>query len=755
MGAVAVRSKALGPGAEILLLLTAWGLALAFWRPNLAHNDEAFVLWLAGSRSLPDLIQTALRLDGQPPLYAALLWLAGRLPLFHPLPMRATVGLFGAFLVYPLAFRLGCAIGGRRAGLLALALTAFNPLFAGWMMFLRAYGLALALAALSLWMAAQAGRRPGWRTGLGMGLANMALLFTFYYGAFGMAGEALWLLRHRRRRGIPLALGIGLPGLAGLVWATKAYPAAVGIVIRHQGNPGIRPDPLQMALNAWLSLWSGWAADARWAVAVGGMAALLLTVALPSARLRPSAAARLIAWAFLSAGIGFLAIGWRYNLFAARYAAMAFLPLLLGLAGIAKAARPLWRALWIGGIGLAGLMGTARTMAAYRLLPENNPWYLEVTAFLEEHAAPGDVLIVQAPWHEQALLAHFPDRPWRLFRLADEDRWREALVDRPTVWFLGVPAYAGNWAPLEAALGAAYLREPARVWPPPADAALIRFTPRPETPGWRPVDGAFEGGLRVEAAAWRALPGSVQVGLRIRADGPLSRPYTLFVHLLDLQGRWIAGHDAEPPIPTPALSPGALLTLWRSLPVPPGLPSGRYRLSAGWYPTGSEGWPRLPTRQGTDALPLGEVDLAPSPGMPGEPLGWACGGLHLETFSGIRLTPYQQRGPDIFPDPGRPDHVRFRIAVRALQTGAFRPRLWLETEAGVEPLLPIAPPFPDLQYHAGDRMQWVWEAEVPPLARTWAVQVECPEGTRRRPFLTWPRRRWRWNYSWIFWNRMP
>lgn len=745
------------PWAAVGAMLLAWMLALALWRPSLAHNDEAHIVWAIRTHDLPGLIATEIRLDGQPPLYPILLWGIQQIPLFRTVPMLYAVGLFLAFPFYPLLFQLARTIGGDRTAVLATALAALNPFALGVMLFLRAYGLTLMLTALTLTLARQVDRRPTSGRAAAWGLSLLILFFTFYYGAFLGVATALWLLRRPRERARWRAalIGGGIAGLAALLWAAAALPRAIAIVIRHQGSPGIHPDPLAMTINAWLTLWSGWAADARFALAAGIWMALLLGASLGMSRHNPLRPGFLF-WATGLPLLGFFIGGARYNFFAARYAVVAIPPLWLGIARLAAQAPRGLRALLVGSAGGIGLLGLSRVIAAYAYLPENNPWYTEIAVYLREHAAPGDVVIAQAPWHYQALLMHGPDLPWQLFDLNEEARWRAALRTRPVVWFLGVPAYRGNWTPVETAL-AGWIREEVRTWPPPADAALIRYVPPAEAPEWQPLRVIFAGGLALEAAALdrEGPPGILRVGLRIQALQPIPQPYTLFIHLLDSVGRWIAGSDGEPPIPTPALTPGVPITLWRTLEVPAWLPPGTYRVTAGWYPTGSGGWPRLPTLEGADRALLGEIPLIPRPSLPLPRWGKPCGDLDLEAVAIARLAAYRQEGPDIFPEPGRSERIRVSVEVGLRRDGI--PSLGAETltDAGPIPLAPIAPPFPDLRYPAGARARWIYEGELAPPRGTLILQIACPEGTARWPAVTMPRQRWGWNYSWILRNRMP
>ncbi len=741
------------------LLLLAWLLALSLWRPSLAHNDEAYVVWAIRTHDLPGLIATEIRLDGQPPLFPILLWGVQQAPLFQTIPMLYFAGLILAFPFYPLMVQLARAIGDRRAEVLTLALVVFNPLALNLIMFLRAYGLTLSLAALTLGLALRADRRPNPGRALAWALSGLALFFTFYYGAFLIAATGFWLLRRPRERArwMAAALGIGIPGLAGAIWSAAALRPAIAIVIRHQGNPGTHPGPLAMLLNLWLTLGNGWAADAQFALTTGIALGVLLLMAFAWGMRRGLSTPGWLLMAILLPIAGFLIGGWRYNFFPARYAVVALPPLWLGMACLLSQAPRGLRVAFMGLAGLVGLMGVSRTMAAYAQLPENNPWYAEVAIYLREHVAPGDVVIAQAPWHYQALLMHGPDLPWQLFDLNEEAEWRAALRDRPVIWFLGVPAYRGNWRPLEEAL-AGWIREEVRTWSLPADAVLIRYVPPVEAPVWQPIHAVFKGGLILEALALdrEGPPGILRVGLRIRASEQISQPYTLFVHLLDPAGRWITGSDAEPPIPTPALKPGLSITVWRALEVPAWLPAGVYQVTAGWYPTGSDGWPRLRTMGGADTVLLGELPLQPRPPLPGRPWGQWCGDLRLLAWNGIRLTAYQQEGPDIFPIPGQPDRLRVELVWEALHRGGALqdPEIFVEAHGEIQALERIAGLRSGNSPGAPERFG-VWEIALAPVQETRRLILVCGAERIIVHMPTRSRQRWAWNYSWIFWNRMP
>jgi hypothetical protein len=102
------------------------------------------------------------------------------------------------------------------------------------------------------------------------------------------------------------------------------------------------------------------------------------------------------------------------------------------------------------------------------------------------------------------------------------------------------------------------------------------------------------------------VPGEVtEVRLYWEALRPLDENYTVFVHLVDGQGNWIAGHDAPPLLgryPTYTWEPGTTVPDPHPLTVPPELPPGTYRLQAGMY-----AWP------GLERLPALLPDGTPDP----------------------------------------------------------------------------------------------------------------------------------------------
>ncbi|MDP3047802.1 MAG: hypothetical protein Q8O07_10040, partial [Chloroflexota bacterium] len=79
---------------------------------------------------------------------------------------------------------------------------------------------------------------------------------------------------------------------------------------------------------------------------------------------------------------------------------------------------------------------------------------------------------------------------------------------------------------------------------------------------------------------------AVWVTLYWQAQAPVDRSYTVFLHLLDVQGKLIAQTDGLPAAgarPTSTWAPGEVIVDWRALAMPKDLPAGEYRLAAGMY----------------------------------------------------------------------------------------------------------------------------------------------------------------------------
>ncbi|MCA9979816.1 MAG: hypothetical protein KDD89_03265 [Anaerolineales bacterium] len=94
------------------------------------------------------------------------------------------------------------------------------------------------------------------------------------------------------------------------------------------------------------------------------------------------------------------------------------------------------------------------------------------------------------------------------------------------------------------------------------------------------------------------------------AEGPTTRPYTVFNHLLNDQGELVAQQDnwsLNGQWPTTCWQPGSQLIDQYHIPIPPDLPPGTYTLYTGLYDGRDQS--RLPTSNGQTEIKLFDIDL--------------------------------------------------------------------------------------------------------------------------------------------------
>ncbi|HSJ59509.1 MAG TPA: glycosyltransferase family 39 protein [Anaerolineae bacterium] len=185
-------------------------------------------------------------------------------------------------------------------------------------------------------------------------------------------------------------------------------------------------------------------------------------------------------------------------------------------------------------------------------------------------------------WHPTSIW--LPGQAWRgqiTFRLPIHARPGEASLSLQLLDGLGHPVAD------PAQITTLQVLSTDRVFAPPAPQALRRanfdnrvgllgadLLPNPTAPG---------GTLRV-ILYWEAL-------------AEMDVPYTAFVHLLDANGRVVAGHDGEPAAgarPTTGWVPGEYVTDVHEFAVPADLAPGDYVIEVGVYDAGVPSMPRLP-----------------------------------------------------------------------------------------------------------------------------------------------------------------
>ncbi|HWA55504.1 MAG TPA: glycosyltransferase family 39 protein [Solirubrobacterales bacterium] len=208
------------------LTLGAAALRFATLGVQSYHHDEI----VTASRVLRDGFWHAMDAvsfsESAPPLYYAVAWLWTQVTGTGEFGLRSVSALAGVATV-PVAYLIGAELSSRRAGILAAALVAFNPMLLWYSQEARAYSLFVLLTAISLLYFVRAldhGRR---RDSIGWGVASALALATHYFAVFPIAAEALWLLRRRGKES-----GGAFPG----VWIVAGVGVLLAPLVVHQSS---------------------------------------------------------------------------------------------------------------------------------------------------------------------------------------------------------------------------------------------------------------------------------------------------------------------------------------------------------------------------------------------------------------------------------------------------------------------------------------------------------------------------------------
>jgi mannosyltransferase len=215
-GFSALRERVLGdPAVAAVAALTVLAAVLRFTR--LGHQgfwfDEANTALLVHF-SPGKMIGLIPQTESTPPLYYCLAWVWARVFGYGETALRSVSALAG-MLIVPVAYTAGAKLISRRAGVIAAALTACNPMLIWYSQEARSYSLLALLSACTLLAFAYARERPTPRA-LAWWVITAVLAFaTHYYALLVVVPEAIWLLAlyHRRR---PVQLAMALTAACGL-----------------------------------------------------------------------------------------------------------------------------------------------------------------------------------------------------------------------------------------------------------------------------------------------------------------------------------------------------------------------------------------------------------------------------------------------------------------------------------------------------------------------------------------------------------
>ncbi|HEY1522057.1 MAG TPA: glycosyltransferase family 39 protein [Solirubrobacteraceae bacterium] len=226
-----LRRQAAAIGAPSWLAVGALAVAGAVLRVLIARQsvfaDELSTYWISVRHSLGgvlSLLYSTGRIQHAeitPPLSFLTSWLTTRVG-GTPELLRLPALLAGTATI-PLIYRLGLETVGRRAALVAAALTTFAPFMIYYSAEARSYGLLMMFvtgAVLSTLLALRTGRAHYW---ILYALCAAATFYTHYTGLFVLGALMVWVLwtRPQARRSALLATGgaviLALPWIPGLV----------------------------------------------------------------------------------------------------------------------------------------------------------------------------------------------------------------------------------------------------------------------------------------------------------------------------------------------------------------------------------------------------------------------------------------------------------------------------------------------------------------------------------------------------------
>jgi 4-amino-4-deoxy-L-arabinose transferase-like glycosyltransferase len=205
-----------------LIALLALAAALRFSTLDLqsVSPDDAFTV-LAAKGDFGSLMHIVIQTKGSPPLYYWLVWLWGKIFGTSEVGLRSLSALAGTGTVV-VAYRIGRSVISRRAGLIAAALAAVNPMLVWYSQVEREYALLVLLSALSLLFFLRTLDVHGVREIAWWAAFSGLALATHYYAALLVVPETGWLLissrRGREGRAVMALAAVGLALLPLLIY---------------------------------------------------------------------------------------------------------------------------------------------------------------------------------------------------------------------------------------------------------------------------------------------------------------------------------------------------------------------------------------------------------------------------------------------------------------------------------------------------------------------------------------------------------
>jgi mannosyltransferase len=178
------------------------------------HHDEAVTAGSVIQPGLGDTLGEVVDGERSPPLYYVLSWLWSRPFGTGEVGLRSFSALLGTLMI-PAAFAAARELLSVRAGLLAAALVALNPLLVWYSQEARSYVLMALLVTVSLAVFVRLERRPDRRELTLWALACALALCSHYFAIFLVAPQVAWRV-YRAPRSSPTLAAAGAVALAAI-----------------------------------------------------------------------------------------------------------------------------------------------------------------------------------------------------------------------------------------------------------------------------------------------------------------------------------------------------------------------------------------------------------------------------------------------------------------------------------------------------------------------------------------------------------
>jgi 4-amino-4-deoxy-L-arabinose transferase-like glycosyltransferase len=239
--------RALSTEAWIVCLLVVVATVIRFLVINNQSYwaDEALTAYEARI-GLGGMLNVVLHVETTPPLYFALIWVWGHLFGTGEVALRSVSALAGIAVV-PIAYLCGRELASRRAGVLAAAFVALNPLLIWYSQEARAYMLLVALSGASFLWFLRARTDLSARNLTWWAVWSSLALMTHFFAGFLVAAEALWLLWVGRTRLVAVAVAVvAVVGVAMLPFAVMDTGHGAGWIAAEP-----RVNRVSQAISEW------------------------------------------------------------------------------------------------------------------------------------------------------------------------------------------------------------------------------------------------------------------------------------------------------------------------------------------------------------------------------------------------------------------------------------------------------------------------------------------------------------------------